>query len=201
MRHTTPGVTLISPPPHHDIYSIEDIAQLIYDLKAANPQARVSVKLVSEAGVGTIAAGVAKARTLDFGAVLARGVTLRLEGDADDYMGKGLSGRQIVVVPPAAATFEAGKNVIVGNVCLYGATGGEAYIHGVAGERFAIRNSGARAVVEGDGAGLLLQMPHAFLREELAAGDSVLGASLVVRAIALGRESAAAIDRYLRRKG
>ena len=62
VRHTTPGVTLISPPPHHDIYSIEDLAQLIYDLKCVNPQARVSVKLVSEAGVGTIAAGVAKAR-------------------------------------------------------------------------------------------------------------------------------------------
>ena len=60
-RHSTPGVTLISPPPHHDIYSIEDLAQLIYDLKNANRQARISVKLVSEAGVGTIAAGVAKA--------------------------------------------------------------------------------------------------------------------------------------------
>ncbi|MHC5034303.1 MAG: glutamate synthase large subunit, partial [Planctomycetota bacterium] len=62
VRHTTPGVTLISPPPHHDIYSIEDLAQLIYDLKSANPRARVSVKLVSEVGVGTIAAGVAKAK-------------------------------------------------------------------------------------------------------------------------------------------
>ena len=60
-RHATPGVTLISPPPHHDIYSIEDLSQLIYDLKCANRQARISVKLVSEAGVGTIAAGVAKA--------------------------------------------------------------------------------------------------------------------------------------------
>jgi glutamate synthase domain-containing protein 2/glutamate synthase domain-containing protein 1/glutamate synthase domain-containing protein 3 len=62
VRHTTPGVTLISPPPHHDIYSIEDIAQLIYDLKCVNPQAKVSVKLVSETGVGTVAAGVAKAK-------------------------------------------------------------------------------------------------------------------------------------------
>jgi glutamate synthase domain-containing protein 2 len=62
VRHTTPGVTLISPPPHHDIYSIEDIAQLIFDLKMANPKARVSVKLVSAAGVGTVAAGVAKAK-------------------------------------------------------------------------------------------------------------------------------------------
>ena len=61
VRHSTPGVGLISPPPHHDIYSIEDLAQLIYDLKNANPQARINVKLVSEVGVGTVAAGVAKA--------------------------------------------------------------------------------------------------------------------------------------------
>src|SRR5581483_5500291 len=62
LRHATPGVGLISPPPHHDIYSIEDLAQLIHDLKCVNPTAAISVKLVSEAGVGTIAAGVAKAR-------------------------------------------------------------------------------------------------------------------------------------------
>ena len=62
LRHSTPGVTLISPPPHHDIYSIEDLAQLIYDLKQINPNARVTVKLVAEAGIGTIAAGVAKAK-------------------------------------------------------------------------------------------------------------------------------------------
>ena len=62
LRHATPGVTLISPPPHHDIYSIEDLAQLIYDLKQINPDAKVCVKLVSEAGIGTIAAGVAKAK-------------------------------------------------------------------------------------------------------------------------------------------
>src|SRR5213075_570875 len=61
VRHSTPGVTLISPPPHHDIYSIEDLAQLIFDLKNVNPRARISVKLVSESGVGTVAAGVSKA--------------------------------------------------------------------------------------------------------------------------------------------
>src|SRR5690606_26593395 len=61
IRHSTPGVGLISPPPHHDIYSIEDLKQLIHDLKCANPEARVSVKLVAEMGVGTVAAGVAKA--------------------------------------------------------------------------------------------------------------------------------------------
>jgi glutamate synthase (NADPH) large chain len=60
VRHSTPGVQLISPPPHHDIYSIEDLAQLIYDLKNANPEARISVKLVAEVGVGTVAAGVAR---------------------------------------------------------------------------------------------------------------------------------------------
>ena len=63
VRHSTPGVGLISPPPHHDIYSIEDLAQLIHDLKNANPRARISVKLVAEVGVGTVAAGVAKAHT------------------------------------------------------------------------------------------------------------------------------------------
>lgn len=60
VRHSVPGVGLISPPPHHDIYSIEDLAELIYDLKCANPNARISVKLVSEVGVGVVAAGVAK---------------------------------------------------------------------------------------------------------------------------------------------
>ena len=63
-RHSIPGVGLISPPPHHDIYSIEDLAELIYDLKSANPSARISVKLVSEVGVGIVAAGVAKVTTL-----------------------------------------------------------------------------------------------------------------------------------------
>jgi glutamate synthase domain-containing protein 2/glutamate synthase domain-containing protein 3 len=408
IRHTTPYVTLISPPPHHDIYSIEDLAQLIYDLKCANPRADVSVKLVSEVGVGTIAAGVAKAkadlvlisghdggtgaspltsikhtglpwelglaetqqalifnrlrdrirvqvdgqlktgrdlaiaalmgaeefgfgtavlvtlgcimmrkchlntcpvgvatqdpvlrsrfdgrseyivrffrfvaqelreymaelgfRTVDemvgrvdrlevrtavehwkakgldfsaillppddrrksplrrvrpqehevgkaldheimgyaraaldrkepvrielpirnvhrtvgallsgeitrrygaaglpddtihllfqgsagqsFGAFLAPGVTMHVQGDANDYLAKGMSGGRIIVTPPEGAGFLPHKNVIVGNVVLYGATGGEAYFHGVAGERFAVRNSGAKAVVEGVG--------------------------------------------------
>ncbi len=409
IRHTTAGVTLISPPPHHDIYSIEDIAQLIYDLKCVNPEARVSVKLVSEVGVGTIAAGVAKARAdmvliagydggtgaspltaikhagipwelglaetqqvlranglrdkirvqvdgqlrtgrdlavaalmgaeefgfatpmlvclgcvmmrkchlntcpvgvatqdprlrwrfqgrpeyierfvrfiaedlrrvmaelgfrtvdemvghgerLEFngavdhwksrgvdlsrlllplaendggvprrclrrewreptgcfddqllkrirpaldrgepvrintrirnvhrtigarisgrvtarygpgglpedtivirargsagqslGAFLAPGITLRVEGDANDYVGKSMSGGRIIVVPPKKAGFIPHENVLVGNVVLYGATGGELFVNGIAGERFAIRNSGAVAVVEGVG--------------------------------------------------
>jgi glutamate synthase (NADPH/NADH) large chain len=411
VRHSTPGVTLISPPPHHDIYSIEDLAQLIFDLKNVNPRARISVKLVAEAGVGTIAAGVAKAhadviliaghdggtgasplssiqhagtpwelglaetqqilvknglrdrvvvqadgqlktgrdvafaallgaeefgfataplvasgcimmrkchlntcpvgiatqdpvlkarfkgtpehvvnyfffvaeelrrimadlgfRTLDemigrsdlvapramaehpkahtldfakllfrettdeqgqpavyrcvsaqdhgiasvidqtlirraraslenreattvaipiensnrafgamlsgevaarygsdglpdgtitvvatgtagqaFGAFVARGVTITLEGDANDYVGKGLSGGVLAVRPPSRAKYKAEENVIVGNTCLYGATSGRAFFAGRGGERFAVRNSGATAVVEGVG--------------------------------------------------
>ena len=404
-RHSTPGVSLISPPPHHDIYSIEDLAQLIYDLKNANKNARISVKLVSECGVGTVAAGVAKAgagvilisgydggtgaaprssiynaglpwelglaeahqtlimnnlrnkvvietdgklmtgrdvaiaailgaeefgfataplvtlgcammrvcnldtcpfgvatqnpelrkrfagkpeyvanfmrfvaqelreymaklgvRTLDelvgrtdllkvkenlsdsesrldlsailgadfagekieynnknlydfgldatldesvfekkfnlnkktnqtvkvsvkntdrslgtafgseltkkfgetldedsyrivcegsggqsFGAFIPKGLTLELEGDSNDYFGKGLSGGKLVLYPPKGSRFKAEDNVIVGNVALYGATSGKAFINGVAGERFCVRNSGATAVVEGVG--------------------------------------------------
>ncbi len=406
-RHTTPGVTLISPPPHHDIYSIEDLSQLIFDLKMANPTARVSVKLVSEVGVGTIAAGVAKAKadmvlisgfdggtgaspltslkhcglpwelglvetqqalinnqlrdkirvqtdgqlktgrdlaiaalmgaeefgfgttvlvtlgcvmmrkchlntcpvgvatqneflrkrfmgkadyvvnfmnfmaqelreymamlgfksvddmvghveklkfkpainhwkahgldmkpllvtplnknatlrctsgqnhevlnaldqkflklakpalknkkkvvinlpikntdrtvgatlsgevtkqfgakglptdtiSLNFkgsagqslGAFIAPGITIKVEGDVNDYVGKGLSGGKIIVVPPKNSTFRPEKNIIAGNVALYGATDGELYLNGIAGERFAVRNSGAKTVVEGVG--------------------------------------------------
>jgi glutamate synthase (ferredoxin) len=86
-----------------------------------------------------------------FGAFLPNGVTLTLEGDSNDYLGKGLSGGRIIVSPPAGSTFKAEENIIIGNVALYGATGGEAFISGVAGERFAVRNSGATAVVEGVG--------------------------------------------------
>jgi glutamate synthase (NADPH) large chain len=86
-----------------------------------------------------------------FGAFLPHGITLRLEGDANDYTGKGLSGGRIVVRPDREATFSAEENIIVGNVVLYGATAGEAYIRGVVGERFCVRNSGASAVVEGVG--------------------------------------------------
>ena len=398
-RYSTPGVSLISPPPHHDIYSIEDLAQLIYDLKNANPKARISVKLVSEAGVGTIASGVAKAgatvvlisgydggtgaasqssihhaglpwelglaqahqnlvenglrsrvlietdgklmtgkdvaiacllgaeefgfataplvtmgcmmmrvcnldtcpfgvatqnqklrkrfkgkpeyvmnfmlfiarelreimaelgyhtinemvghtdnlevdedanmdysnilmtpynihyepkdtydfeleKTVDmktllpkfepyfnekkshaetisisstdrtvgtilssvvtkqfnntlqddtyivhcnggagqsFGAFVQKGITLDVHGDANDYFGKGLSGGKLIIQPKNEAKFKPNENVIIGNVALYGATSGEAYIRGMAGERFAVRNSGASAVVEGIG--------------------------------------------------
>ncbi len=86
-----------------------------------------------------------------FGAFLPKGLTLELEGDANDYFGKGLSGGKLVVYPPKGARFQADRNIIVGNVALYGATSGKAFIAGRAGERFAVRNSGAVAVVEGVG--------------------------------------------------
>ena len=85
------------------------------------------------------------------GAFLAPGITIELEGDSNDYVGKGLSGGRLIVYPPKQSTFKAEENIIVGNVCLYGATSGEAFIRGVAAERFAVRNSGANAVVEGTG--------------------------------------------------
>ena len=86
-----------------------------------------------------------------FGAFLASGVSISLAGDTNDYMGKGIGGGRIVIVPPAGAAFVPEDNIIIGNVALYGATGGSVFIRGRAGERFAVRNSGARAVVEGLG--------------------------------------------------
>src|SRR6202023_2290078 len=86
-----------------------------------------------------------------FGAFLAQGVTLTLEGDANDYVGKGLSGGRLIVYPPRQSTFLPEENILIGNVVLYGATSGEAFFNGMAGERFAVRNAGATAVVEGVG--------------------------------------------------
>jgi len=85
------------------------------------------------------------------GAFLAKGITLTLEGDANDYVGKGLSGGRVIVYPSRESTFASEENIIIGNVALYGATSGEAFFNGVAGERFAVRNSGSTAVVEGVG--------------------------------------------------
>ncbi|MCL4142849.1 UNVERIFIED_CONTAM: hypothetical protein GTU68_055706 [Idotea baltica] len=271
-RHATPGVTLISPPPHHDIYSIEDLAQLIYDLKQINPDARVCVKLVAQSGVGTVAAGVAKAKAdviliaggvggtgaspqtsikyaglpwelglaeahqilslnnlrdkvtlrtdgglrtgrdivmaamlmgaeegekmqLEYGvqntmraigarssssivrkfgqnelpegrlhvrlegsagqslgAFSVQGLLLEVIGDANDYVGKGLSGASIVVAPKTSERRHSEGDAIIGNTCLYGATSGKLFAAGTAGVRFAVRNSGAETVVEGCGA-------------------------------------------------
>jgi glutamate synthase (NADPH/NADH) large chain len=100
---------------------------------------------------GTIDVHLRGSAGQSFGAFVPRGITLRLEGDANDYFAKGLSGGVVVCRPDRDATFVAEENIIIGNVALYGATSGEAYVRGVAGERFGVRNSGATAVVEGVG--------------------------------------------------
>jgi glutamate synthase (NADPH/NADH) large chain len=105
---------------------------------AGLPEDTISVKFTGTAGQS-------------FGAFLARGVSIELTGDGNDYVGKGLSGGRIVVKPPSGLSRDPAENIIVGNTVLYGAIAGEAYFHGVAGERFAVRNSGAIAVVEGTG--------------------------------------------------
>ena len=102
------------------------------------PDDTIHVKLTGSAGQS-------------FGAFLAKGVTLELEGDANDYVGKGLSGGRVIVYPPKDCTFTPAENVLVGNVVLYGATSGQAFFRGRAAERFAVRNSGASAVIEGVG--------------------------------------------------
>jgi glutamate synthase (NADPH/NADH) large chain len=100
---------------------------------------------------GTIKARFAGSAGQSFGAFLVNGVEFYLEGDTNDYLGKGLAGGRIIVVPPEGSTFESDQNIIIGNTVLYGATSGEIFISGVAGERFAVRNSGATAIVEGVG--------------------------------------------------
>ena len=102
------------------------------------PEDTVSIRLSGSAGQSV-------------GAWLAKGVTIEIEGDANDYVGKGLSGGKLIIYPPKASTFKAEENVLIGNVALYGATSGEAYFRGIAAERFCVRNSGATAVVEGIG--------------------------------------------------
>ncbi len=106
--------------------------------EAMLPEDTISIKLSGSAGQS-------------LGAWLAKGITLTVEGDANDYVGKGLSGGKIIIYPPKNSTFKAEESVIAGNVNLYGATGGEAYFRGIVAERFAVRNSGAKSVVEGIG--------------------------------------------------
>jgi glutamate synthase (NADPH/NADH) large chain len=110
-------------------------------------------RLYGEKGLpdGTINCKFLGSAGQSFGAFLCNGIHFELEGDSNDYLGKGLSGGRIVVVPPRGTTFRPDENIIIGNTVLYGATSGEAYIRGVAGERFCVRNSGAYAVVEGTG--------------------------------------------------
>ncbi|MDE2841918.1 MAG: glutamate synthase large subunit [Chloroflexota bacterium] len=100
---------------------------------------------------GTIKINLAGSAGQSFGAFLAKGVDIRLAGDTNDYMGKGMSGGRIVVVPPTGSDFVPEDNIIIGNVALYGATGGQAFIRGRGGERFCVRNSGVQAVIEGIG--------------------------------------------------
>ncbi|MCS6948601.1 MAG: hypothetical protein NZM12_13400, partial [Steroidobacteraceae bacterium] len=102
------------------------------------PDDTISIKFIGSAGQS-------------FAAFMPRGKTITLEGDANDYFAKGLSGGKVIVYPPRAARFAAEENIIVGNVALYGATSGEVFVRGMAGERFAVRNSGVTAVVEGVG--------------------------------------------------
>ena len=110
-------------------------------------------KRYGEAGLpqDTIHATIKGSAGQSFGAFVAPGVTLELEGDANDYVGKGLSGGRLIIYPPRTAIFKAEENILVGNVCLYGATSGQCFFRGVAAERFAVRNSGVTAVVEGVG--------------------------------------------------
>ena len=100
---------------------------------------------------GTIRVNLEGSAGQSFGAFLAKGVDVRLAGDTNDYMGKGMNGGKIIVVPPAGSDFVPEENIIIGNVALYGATGGQAFIRGLGGERFCVRNSGVQAVIEGIG--------------------------------------------------
>ncbi|WP_435118759.1 glutamate synthase large subunit [Halolamina sp. C58] len=139
---------------------IESAQSVHLDREVTNADRAVGTMLSSEIAQrvgldglpdGTIQADLAGTAGQSFGAFLKGGVTLNLTGAANDYVGKGLSGGRLTVQPPAAAGFDPAENVLVGNVALYGATDGELYVNGTAGERFAVRNSGATAVVEGVG--------------------------------------------------
>jgi glutamate synthase (NADPH/NADH) large chain len=140
--------------------ALEDGRSVVIDVPVANVDRTVGTLLGHEVtrrygGKGlpddTIVVNLTGSAGQSFGAFVPRGITLRLEGDANDYFGKGLSGGRLVVRPPAESPFPAEANVVAGNVILYGASAGEAFIRGVVGERFCVRNSGATAVVEGVG--------------------------------------------------
>jgi glutamate synthase (ferredoxin) len=140
--------------------SIERGAKINYFIPIRNTNRTVGcllsneiTKARGEAGLpdGTVTFNMTGSAGQSFGAFLAKGAVLNLKGDCNDYLGKGLSGGKIIVAPPPGATYRADENVIIGNVAFYGATGGEAYIAGVAGERFCVRNSGVTAVAEGVG--------------------------------------------------
>mgnify|MGYP003206129809 FL=1 len=157
----------------HDIAHVKDVEMLAAATPALESRREVSLEYAignTDRAVGAMLSGAVATRygndglpdgTISvkfkgsagqsFGAFLARGISFKLEGEANDYLGKGLSGGHIAVLPPVRSNFAAEQNTIVGNTLLYGATSGEVYINGRAGERFAVRNSGAIAVVEGVG--------------------------------------------------
>lgn len=157
----------------HDIAHVKDVEMLQAAASALESRREVSLEYAignTDRAVGAMLSGAVATRygndglpdgTISvkfkgsagqsFGAFLARGISFKLEGEANDYLGKGLSGGHIAVLPPVRSNFAAEQNTIVGNTLLYGATSGEVYINGRAGERFAVRNSGAIAVVEGVG--------------------------------------------------
>ena len=157
----------------HDIAHVKDVEMLAAATPALESRCEVSLEYAignTDRAVGAMLSGAVATRygndglpdgTISvkfkgsagqsFGAFLARGISFKLEGEANDYLGKGLSGGHIAVLPPVRSNFAAEQNTIVGNTLLYGATSGEVYINGRAGERFAVRNSGAIAVVEGVG--------------------------------------------------
>lgn len=113
--------------------------------------AEITKKLGDEVAEDTFVVECSGSGGQSFGAFIPKGLTLELAGDSNDYFGKGLSGGKLIVYPPANVPYKAKDNIIVGNVAMYGATSGEVYINGIAGERFCVRNSGANAVVEGVG--------------------------------------------------
>ncbi|MFW6017785.1 MAG: glutamate synthase large subunit [Halapricum sp.] len=140
--------------------AIEDGESVHVDLRAGNEDRTLGAMLSSEISKqygedglpeDTVTIDVEGTGGQSFGAFLTSGITMHLEGDANDYCGKGLSGGKLIVETPAEASYEADENILIGNVALYGATDGEAYVNGQAGERFAVRNSGVKTVVEGVG--------------------------------------------------
>jgi glutamate synthase (NADPH/NADH) large chain len=129
----------------HDIININRVVGTMLSHEVAKathgkllPDDTIHIKLTGSAGQS-------------LGAWLAKGITLEVEGDCNDFVGKGLSGGKIIVYPPKSSTFKSEENVLIGNVVMYGATSGESYFRGIAAERFCVRNSGANAVVEGVG--------------------------------------------------
>ncbi|QSG09170.1 glutamate synthase large subunit [Halapricum desulfuricans] len=140
--------------------AIEDGESVHVDLRAGNEDRTLGAMLSSEISKhhgedglpeDTVSIDVDGTGGQSFGAFLTNGITMHLEGDANDYCGKGLSGGKLIVETPDAASYEADENILIGNVALYGATDGEAYFNGQGGERFAVRNSGVKTVVEGVG--------------------------------------------------